>query len=738
MDDAYPYPDAPPAEYRAAILWLRGAAEVNANAGSQSDFIRAYNKAQVEARTGQTLSDAEMDAVSNAVAQEVYDKLMSGPTAEFPTIDALASDDAAPAAETIFEENTGGWAGNHLFLLLGYSDAFYSNVVEPGSSTYDAVAMIKFTDEAFGAANWFDGIVQTLAYPSGALTYLAGMSALDTFLSAAYACVPQTSYMNGDRNFIRSFSNITLGRTAESDSLSGTDSSDFIHGGGGNDTIFGSLGRDVIDGAEGRDVVDYSHLDSARQFNLIGTAQSTADYVGYVTGTGLLDILQASLFGIEEIRGGSQSDEFRVSSLADALERIDGGENGAEGDLLSFADVVQGVALNLQVGTLVIGEVQVEVAGFERIEGSSHNDVIIGNDGANILYGADGADSLFGGGADDFIFFDFADGGNVYGGAGRDVAVALGDDGVTVDMAAQGLECVIGCDGDDTITVSNENDPVFAAGGGGSDHFILDNLEAYGPRILWGGSGADVFEFQNGGCVSLAVVNIDGLTEEAFSRLTLEDLGLGEINVSWLSAIFINPDATDRFYSDDGVLGTSSVNLRDWWDFGDDPELLDLLLPGSAPVSLDVRTSDVPGGTYAIQGVFRNEVRALHEITLQYNYYDVTVRSDGGYDVVDTETYEEYLIRYNLETDSMIDTRSEVIEDALRSAERLFAQWDEYDYGDITSEYWTVQARSDIPTGPFYVVGGEFAGTVLSANDDLSGTLPDDPGPSPFDWLLAA
>jgi hypothetical protein len=107
MDDAYPYPDAPPAEYRAAILWLRGAAEVNANAGSQSDFIRAYNKAQVEARTGQTLSDAEMDAVSNAVAQEVYDKLMSGPTAEFPTIDALASDDAAPAAETIFEEKHG-------------------------------------------------------------------------------------------------------------------------------------------------------------------------------------------------------------------------------------------------------------------------------------------------------------------------------------------------------------------------------------------------------------------------------------------------------------------------------------------------------------------------------------------------------------------------------------------------------------------------------------------------------
>jgi hypothetical protein len=49
------------------------------------------------------------------------------------------------------------------------------------------------------------------------------------------------------------------------------------------------------------------------------------------------------------------------------------------------------------------------------------------------------------------------------------VAVALGQDGVTVDMAAQGLECVIGCDGADTITIGEANSGLIAAGGDGSD-----------------------------------------------------------------------------------------------------------------------------------------------------------------------------------------------------------------------------------------------------------------------------
>jgi hypothetical protein len=309
------------------------------------------------------------------------------------------------------------------------------------------------------------------------------------------------------------------------------------------------------------------------------------------------------------------------------------------------------------------------------------------------------------------------------------VAVALRQDGVTVDLAAQGLKCVIGCDRADTIMVTEAGQPVFAAGSGGADNFILDNLDAHGPRILWGSAGADVFEFQNGGRVSLAVVNIDGLTEEAFSRLTLADLGLGNIDLSLLSAIIINPDATHRFHMDDTLLGTSAVNLGDWSGLGDDPELLAHLVPGYAsPVSFGVRTSDYLGDSFAIQAVYDNEVRAHHQTTFTYNPFDITVWSDGQYRVVETDNYVEH----------WINDVDEAIDDALMSAELEFAQFDEYGYDWATSEYWRLQESSDLPTGQFLVVGGQFDGNSLAANGDLSGSLPGDPGPNPFDWLLAA
>lgn len=153
------------------------------------------------------------------------------------------------------------------------------------------------------------------------------------------------------------------------------------------------------------------------------------------------------------------------------------------------------------------------------------NDTITGTGADDVLFGNAGADFLFGDGGDDFFVFDFEDDSNVYGGSGRDVAVALGQDGVTVDMAAQGLECVIGCDGADTITIGEANSGLFAAGGDGSDTFLVTNGDGWiegGPRVLWGGSGADTFDFERASyAYGIAVVQIDGLTEEMFAGLTL-------------------------------------------------------------------------------------------------------------------------------------------------------------------------------------------------------------------------
>jgi hypothetical protein len=431
---------------------------------------------------------------------------------------------------------------------------------------------------------------------------------------------------------------------------------------------------------------------------------------------------------VDEAMASIESIEAKAFEIYDSIDSVD---FSAMENLVSV-DLTSAMATASETGT------PVNIGAIINVIGSTHDDRLAGNAGSNVLEGGEGsdwingrsgADQLFGGGGDDFIFFDFADGANVNGGSGRDVAVAVGDQGVTVNMATQGLECVIGCDKADMIYVTEDGQPVFAAGGGDSDHFILDNLEAHAPRILWGGDGADVFEFQNGGRVGLAVVRIDGLTEEAFSRLTLADLGLGDLDLSQISAIIINPDASDRFYLDDLELGTSSVNLGEWSTIGDDPDLLVHLVGGfSSPVSFGVRTTDSLGGQHAVQAVYDNEVRAHHVLTFNYNFFDVTVWSNGEYRVTETDTYVE----------SPIQDVDEGIDDALMTAELVFAEYDQLGYHWATSEYWTLQEASTTPKGQFFVVGGQFVGDSLFANDDLRGNLPDAAGTSPFDWLLAA
>lgn len=101
----------------ASIIWLRGAAEVNENSGSQSQFIRDYNKAQFLARYGDTLSDAEMDAISNKIGDLVYKQVLVGtaneaPLFSIPSIEDIADADAQPAAQALFKGNAGGVGGH--------------------------------------------------------------------------------------------------------------------------------------------------------------------------------------------------------------------------------------------------------------------------------------------------------------------------------------------------------------------------------------------------------------------------------------------------------------------------------------------------------------------------------------------------------------------------------------------------------------------------------------------------
>jgi RTX calcium-binding nonapeptide repeat (4 copies) len=355
-------------------------------------------------------------------------------------------------------------------------------------------------------------------------------------------------------------------------------------------------------------------------------------------------------------------------------------------------------------------------AGSDWLEGNGGSDQIIGGADSDVLIGGSGIDQLFGGGADDFIFFDAEDT-VVNGGTGRDVAVALGQDGVTVNMAAQGLECIIGCDGADTITVGGGSEPLFAAGGKGSDAFTVTFDQAEGPKVLWGGVGADTFDFYIDDLsdpwadhqLGIAVVSIVGLTEEMFASLTLADLGLGTMNLSEIDAIIVNPDADDTI-----MMYGSPVEV-----FGTDPNLY-TITGYQDDASFGIRMSDYLGGQHAIQSVFLNEHWAENEYFGYFDHNIIRVTASG------TEI---------TEVEDFFETGYSSLQEAIQET-----QEDAQDWFDAVGETFLAHPESDSPywNFPFFVVGGSIDGSVLTADGSLEVPSPSDPGATPFDWLLAA
>lgn len=552
-----------------------------------------------------------------------------------------------------------------------------------------------------------------------------------------------------------------IGGNGGDNTLIGTADDDVMNGQAGDDTFIGGDGADRYHGGSGEDTADYSFESSGIIIQLGALQGGTADEWAAINEVSVVQRIRDGegnwdfAIGVEKIVGTVHDDRVSFFGAADDYFNEDdvdtllqGGGNTDLGDVLDFSalkDVPSGLtAIWDASGTINFNTGSWAAAGaaedFEAVIGSSGNDSITGDDQANGINGHLGADVLIGGGGDDFIFFDAADGANVDGGAGWDVAVALGSDGVTVDMAAQGLECVIGCDGADTITVAGiapgPDELLHAAGGGGSDTFIVTHNPGEGPKVLWGGAGADHFDFRltdpdySRDQLGIAVVHIEGLTEEAFSRLTLANLGLGGIDISKLDAIIINPDGLDSYFWGGAPLTTSNIDLLDYDDVG----YYSHFVSGyDTPASFEVRSSSYLGGTQSIQSVFSNEIRVQHELTFNFDYLDITVWSGGDYEVAETETYNE----------RPYESLQAAIDEAKFIAELEFEQYAPYSEYGTTPEYWTMtyhETDSDVPHyyAPFFVVGGTFSGGDLSANGQLISSLPDDSGPSAFDWLLAA
>jgi Ca2+-binding RTX toxin-like protein len=142
----------------------------------------------------------------------------------------------------------------------------------------------------------------------------------------------------------------------------------------------------------------------------------------------------------DSLYGGAEADSIFGYNGNDTLkggggaDRLDGG-NGI--DTIFYGDSTVGVSVNLATGRGFGGTAEGDTyVSIENVYGSSFNDTITGNDGANEFYGLDGNDILKGGGGADGL--DGGSGDDILKGGGGADYLAGGSGNDTADYSQAG------------------------------------------------------------------------------------------------------------------------------------------------------------------------------------------------------------------------------------------------------------------------------------------------------------
>ncbi|WP_343714834.1 calcium-binding protein [Inquilinus sp.] len=163
------------------------------------------------------------------------------------------------------------------------------------------------------------------------------------------------------------------------DSLSGEAGDDRLEGGDGNDRLVGGDGIDNLQGGAGDDSIDAG----AGNDTIIGGAGNDSIYGGQ---------------GGDQIDGGDGNDFIEAGGDSDVI-------NGGDGiDTASYAGSATAVQVSLALGIGTGGDVSGDIlVNIEQLLGSAHDDLLIGDTGANTLWGMAGDDRINGGGGADLL-----------------------------------------------------------------------------------------------------------------------------------------------------------------------------------------------------------------------------------------------------------------------------------------------------------------------------------------------
>jgi Ca2+-binding RTX toxin-like protein len=218
------------------------------------------------------------------------------------------------------------------------------------------------------------------------------------------------------------------------------DGNDIAYGEAGNDTLIGGPGNDTLSGGEGIDWVSGGDGDDTIR---LGARNDTAYGDGgndVINGGGGADYIDGGpgndtiwdSFGTDtDLYGGTGDDKF-VAGRNDP-NHYDGGDGS---DRIDYRAMPGGIIIDLSAGTT--GRVfQDTFTSIEEARGSSHDDLITGDNGINVLIGNAGNDTIHGLGGDDNLIGDKGDD-TLYGGDGWDRLVGGNWGETTGDYCLEG------------------------------------------------------------------------------------------------------------------------------------------------------------------------------------------------------------------------------------------------------------------------------------------------------------
>ncbi|MFN7779144.1 MAG: hypothetical protein ACK5RK_09760 [Betaproteobacteria bacterium] len=274
---------------------------------------------------------------------------------------------------------------------------------------------------------------------------------------------------------------------------------DTLIGDGGSNTLRGLAGSDTLDGAGGFDVADYLAAVAAVTIDLSAAVLGTLSNVG--DGQSGLDLL----ISIEGLAGSVYNDTLAGDAGDNTLLGRDGSDllGGAAGndlldggaglDLASYLYLTSGATLTLGAQIVVDANDTDTLVSIEGLAGTSFDDRLTGDAGANVLRGNAGNDWLDGSGGIDFADFSTATAAlTIVLDSAATVAVA---DGLGGTDSLVSIEALIGGALADTLTGDAGNNTF--RGGAGSD-------------TITGGGGSDMVDFLTAGAGITLTLNSGG------------------------------------------------------------------------------------------------------------------------------------------------------------------------------------------------------------------------------------